>query len=57
MGIHRVVVVSLMFDHDHHTNKYIRTIYVAGFVRQGNIFNQFAQSPRWRKITVVAQHS
>ena len=27
MGIHRVVVVSLMFDHDHHTSTYVRTRY------------------------------
>jgi hypothetical protein len=23
--------------------------HIAGFVWQGNVFNQFAQSPRWRK--------
>ena len=37
MGIHRVVVVSLMFDHDHHTSVHVLILkkYMSTFVTVG----------------------
>ena len=49
MGIHRVVVVSLMFDHDHHTNN-IYTYHIrSGFCSTGKYFQSIRPEPEMAK--------